>query len=84
MPREAFRCALWQVIGSAKAKDIMAVHCELRRSEKEVVPRLCCVEAHERLNMPATCQQGASLGGCLGFRRVASKSRSWSGASTDS
>jgi len=24
-----------QVIGTAKAKDIMAVHCELRRSEKE-------------------------------------------------
>ena len=26
---------LLKVIGSAKAKDIMAVHCELRRSEKE-------------------------------------------------
>ena len=30
------RTRIRQVIGSAKAKDIMAVHCELRRSLKEV------------------------------------------------
>ena len=38
MTQNIVKCEMpaWKVIGTAKAKDIMAVHCELRRSEKEV------------------------------------------------